>query len=422
MRMKRPVIWYVHPYAGGPGVGRYSRPYELGHAWQAADADVVVVTASYHHLQDAPGQHRGSRDIEGVPYEFLPTPSYQGNGIGRLANMGAFAMQLLRHHRRLQQRYGKPDMVIGSSPHPYAFPATHRIARHDGARSVFEVRDLWPLSLVELAGVAPSHPLVRATGWLERYAYRNADAVVSLLPKTADYMRGRGLPDGRWHYIPNGVDTAAAAAPDGDSPPRQQALRWKAQGRRVVVYAGALGVPNHLESLVQAMALVHGRGEPRIAAVIVGRGERAQHLREQIRQLGLQDCVALYDQIAKRDIPALLGAADIGYISLKPEPLFRFGVSPNKLFDYMLARLPVLFAVQAGNNPVADYACGMSAKPGDAASVADALLAFSRATDADLAAMGERGHQYVVAEHGYPQLAQRYLDLVQQKSRASDVT
>src|SRR5690606_999412 len=110
------------------------------------------------------------------------------------------------------------------------------------------------------------------------------------------------------------------------------------EGRRVVVYAGALGVPNHVESLVQAMAILRARQDSRIAALIVGRGERAQQLRDLVRQQGLDDCVALHDQIAKREVPALLGAADIGYISLKPEPLFRFGISPNKLFDYMLAR------------------------------------------------------------------------------------
>jgi len=416
--MTTPTLWYVHPYAGGPGVGRYSRPYELGHAWQQAGARVVVITADFHHLQDTPGHYRGAHDIEGVPYEFLRTPAYQGNGLGRLANMGALAAQLLRHRDSLERRYGKPDIVIGSSPHPYAFPATHRVARRYGAHSVFEVRDLWPLSLVELAGVRPTHPLVRATAWLERYAYTHADAVVSLLPKTAEYMRDKGLPPDRWHYIPNGVDTAGRPAADVSNAPMQQAQRWKAEGRRVVVYAGALGVPNHVESLVQAMAILRARQDSRIAALIVGRGERAQQLRDLVRQQGLDDCVALHDQIAKREVPALLGAADIGYISLKPEPLFRFGISPNKLFDYMLARLPVLFAVEAGNNPVADHDCGFSARPGDAESIAQALQAFAALPDTELAAMGRRGHGYVVSEHGYPQLAQRYLGIADTPQKA----
>src|SRR3546814_20361300 len=122
-------------------------------------------------------------------------------------------------------------MVSDSSPHPDAFPATHRIARHVGARSVFEVRDLWPLSLVELAGVRPSHPLVRATAWLERYAYRHADAVVSLLPETARYMQEKGLPAERWNYIPNGGDTPARPSAALSHPTTHPPPTWKAEGR-----------------------------------------------------------------------------------------------------------------------------------------------------------------------------------------------
>lgn len=174
-----PVIWYVHPYAGGPGIGRYCRPFELGKAWQRAGARPLVITASFHHLLDEPGAHPAHVDVEGVPYAFLSVPSYRTNGLGRVVNMAIFTAQIWRQAARLAQRYGRPDLVIGSSPHPYAFLGTHAVARRFGARSVFEVRDLWPLSLVELAGVSPAHPMVRVTAWLERYAYRHADTVVS---------------------------------------------------------------------------------------------------------------------------------------------------------------------------------------------------------------------------------------------------
>src|SRR5690606_28442346 len=112
----------------------------------------------------------------------------------------------LRQADSLIAQYGVPDAIIGSSPHPYMFLATHRLARRYNAASIFEVRDLWPLSLVEFAGVSPRHPLVVATGWLEKFAYRKADSVVSLQSGSQPYMCGRGLAAERWHYIPNGVD------------------------------------------------------------------------------------------------------------------------------------------------------------------------------------------------------------------------
>lgn len=417
--MSAVTIWYVHPYAGGPGVGRYSRPYELARAWQATGINTVVVTSAFHHLMDEPGERRGGCDIEGVPYEFLRTPAYQGNGLGRMVNMAVLTAALPLQASRLAKRYGQPSMIVASSPHPYVFVTSHRVARRFGARSVFEVRDLWPQSLIELAGVRATHPLVRLTDRLERHAYAHADAVVSLLPGTLPYMVERGLDAGRWHYIPNGVDAHAARDDAANNEPMGQVRRWRADGKLVVVYTGALGTPNYVLSLIESIAVLRQRGDHRIAALIVGRGEESAQIRQEIAMRGLSDRVAAFDQIPKREIPALLSACQIGYLSLRPEPLFRFGVSPNKLFDYMLARLPVLFAIRAGNDPVAECGAGFSTSPGDIPAVADALAAFADLPESARKDMGARGYEYVMQNHGYSSLAGRYLDLLGAPGRRS---
>ena len=405
-------IWLIHPYAGGPGVGRYDRPYYLAHHWQALGWRTVVLTPSNHHLLDTSRQP-GIEQIGGVTYEFVRTPAYRGNGLGRMVNMAAFTAQLVLQGDTLAVHHGHPALVIASSPHPYAWLAAERLALRYGARSVFEVRDLWPLSLVELAGVPPGHPLVRLTGWLEKRAYRKADAVVSLLPLTRDHMMALGLDAQRWHYIPNGIEPDAQVAVDRSSnaPPALLARRWRAEGRTVIVYAGALGRPNHIESLVQAMALQRDAGQ-RSAAVIVGRGELQEQLRQMVVQLHLEDRVAVFEQIPKRDVLGLLREASAGYISLRPEPLFRFGVSPNKLFDYMLAALPVLFAVRAGNDPVEDAGCGVSVDPGDPQAISAGITQLAELAEEEQQAMGGRGRAYVLQRHAYRHLALDYLHLL----------
>ncbi|KNE28288.1 glycosyltransferase family 4 protein [Achromobacter spanius] len=407
-----PNIWYVHPYAGGPGVGRYSRPYYLARQWLQAGARATVFTPSFHHLLDTP-QMAGTRDIAGVAYEFVPARPYQGNGAGRLAHMAAFSLKMRLHVDKYARLHGRPDMIIASSPHPYVFLATHAVARKFGARSVFEVRDLWPLSLTELAGVSPTHPLVRFTGWVERYAHRHADTVVSLLPCTLEHMTATGLAPERWRYIPNGVhtDEVVHTASAEAHPTVKLARQWRETGRSVVVYAGALGRPNHVDSLVQAIARLRDQGDEKVAAIIVGRGELQETLRVTIAERNLGDRVALFEQMPKQAVLTLLAHADIGYISLRPEPLFRFGVSPNKLWDYMLARLPVLFALQAGNDPVHEAQCGVSVDPGEVGAIADGLRALSTLSEPERVAMGERGRTYVLAHHSYEALAQAYLQL-----------
>lgn len=135
-------------------------------------------------------------------------------------------------------------------------------------------------------------------------------------------------------------------------------------------------------------------------------------MREQICSLGLQGHVKVYDQAPKKEILALLDAVDIGYISLRPEPLFRFGVSPNKLFDYMKAKLPIVFAVQSGNNPVSEAGCGISANPSNPHEVASALLRIAQLSSGERSEMGENGRSYVLSNHAYRVLALRYLDFL----------
>lgn len=404
------TIWYVHPYAGGPGIGRFGRPYYLARNWQSQAIDTTIFCPTFHHLLDTP-QSGGARDVDGVPYHFVDARAYRNNGFGRLANMAEFSWHLLRQADRLIASYGRPDVIIASSPHPYVFLATHRIARRYNAVSIFEVRDLWPLSLVELAGVSPKHPLVVATAWLERYAYRKADHVVSLHPNSAPYMHTRGVRNGRWHYIPNGVDALETPLLVEDEPAYRRLLQWRSEGKFVVLYAGALGPPNNIDVLVEAARTLRARSENHIRVLIVGRGEVQSRIAAMIESLDLGDRVGLYPQVPKAHAIGLMTEADAGYISLKPERIFEHGVSPNKLHDYMLARLPIISAMKAGNDPVTEAGCGLSVEPGNPLAVADAMVALASLHHDKRAAMGDRGHQFVRGQHDYANLALRYAEL-----------
>ncbi len=409
---EKPCIWYIHPYAGGPGIGRYDRPYHLSREWGKTGINSVVIAASNHHLLDQP-QVAGTKDVNGVHYEFMDTPPYQGNGVGRIINMFALGWKILLKHREIARRHGRPSMIIASSPHPYAFLSAWWLARKYDAKCVFEVRDIWPLSMVELGGVSARHPLVLFTGWIERFAYRCSDAVVSLLPMSAGHMVSLGLDRDRFHYIPNGVDVSGVTAiQDEGSDCAMLAKRWRAEGYSVVVYAGALGRPNHVVTLVRAIIDLRSKGYEKVRAIIVGRGEQAEELEALIRSSGLGEAVALFGQIPKMAVQALLQNASIGYISLRPEPLLRFGISPNKLFDYMLAALPVIFAIRAGNDPVAEAGCGRSVDPGDVPAIAAALQELSSLQEADLSALGRNGKAYVERKHGYNQLAISYENIL----------
>jgi len=407
-------IVYIEHYAGTPALGMEFRPYYLAREWVRAGHRVQILAASYSHVrarQPAIGSRPQDESVDGIGYRWYPTRAYQGNGLGRVRNIWQFLQQVWRDTDRIV-RDMKPDVVIASSTYPMDIWVARRMARRARAKLVFEVHDLWPLSPIELSGMSPGHPFARLCAKAESDAYRDADVVVSMLPVVHAYMASRGLDLDKLAIVPNGIspdDWAAAPQPLREDVAGTLATA-RALGQTVVGYAGSMGEPNALDTLLDAAALL--RDDPlgrKLRFVLVGDGHLRAHLHERVRQEHLAN-VTMLAPIPKLQVPALLGQVDIAYIGWQRVPIYRFGIAPNKLMDYMMAGRAVLHSVEAGNDPVAEAGCGVTVAPQDARAVADGLLRMMQLAPAARAVMGQRGREYVLARHTYPVLARRFLD------------
>ena len=407
-------IVYIEHYAGTPALGMEFRPYYLAREWVRAGHRVQMLAASYSHVrarQPAVGPKPLDETVDGIAYRWYPTRAYQGNGLGRVRNIFEFLRQVWRDTARLEREF-KPDVVIASSTYPMDIWVARRLARRCGAVLVFEVHDLWPLSPIELSGMSPTHPFARLCFKAEADAYRDADVVVSMLPCVHDYMASRGLDLRKLVIVPNGIspdDWAAEPQPLREDVAAALA-QARAAGETVVGYAGSMGDPNALDTLLDAAALL--RDDPKgraLRIVMVGDGHSRARLAQRVQSEQLAN-VTMLAPIPKLQVPALLAGIDIAYIGWQRVPIYRFGIAPNKLMDYMMAGRAVLHSVEAGNDPVAEAGCGVTVAPGDARAVADGLMALAAATPDERAAMGARGREFVLARHTYPVLAQRFAD------------
>jgi glycosyltransferase involved in cell wall biosynthesis len=275
---------------------------------------------------------------------------------------------------------------------------------------VHEVHDLWPLSPIELSGMSRRHPFIVLCQAAEDAACRDADVVVSMLPKVHGHLASRGLDLRRLHIVPNGIapdEWAGEPAPLRDDV-AQAVAGTRAAGRTVVGYAGSMGLPNALDVLLDAAARL--AGEP-LGFVMVGSGHERERLAARIKAEALTN-VTLLPPIPKSQVRALLAAIDIAYIGWQRVPIYRFGIAPNKLMDYMMAGCAVLHSVDAGNDPVAESGCGLTVAPEDSAAVAGGLRKLAALPADQRRAMGERGRAFVLAHHTYPVLARRFIDAV----------
>ena len=123
--------------------------------------------------------------------------------------------------------------------------------------------------------------------------------------------------------------------------------------------------------------------------------------------------VLFFDPVKKQVMAELLSVVDAAFIGLQKQSLFRFGVSPNKLFDYMLAAKPVIYSVEASNNPVRDADCGISTKAEDALDLSLAAHKLSQLSKEELREMGERGRKFVMEKHDYRVLAKEFLAILE---------
>ena len=209
------------------------------------------------------------------------------------------------------------------------------------------------------------------------------------------------------HIVPNGADPSEWLADSGPLPgPAGAALReMREAGKFIVGYAGTHGMANALDTLLQAAQLA---ADPKLAFVLVGGGPEKPAIERMASQMRL-DNVHFFDPVPKGEVPALLRSFDLAYIGWQRQRLYRFGIAPNKLIDYMMAGRTILHSVDAGNDPVADARCGLTVPPQDAQAVARGILALFMLEAAEREAAGARGRAYAMANLSYPVLGRQFL-------------
>ncbi len=399
-------IILINHYAGSNIHGMEFRPYYLAREWVKMGHNVTIIAASFSHLrQKNPDISAITEEvIDGIRYIWLPVNKYQGNGVMRFKNMLAFIYQL---YKNLGKFIGlKPDVVIASSTYPLDSYPAYKLAKKTGAKFVFELHDLWPLSPMELGGMSKWHPFIILMQKAEDFWCAHADKVISILPKTEEYLRTRGLKEGKFCHIPNGIvlsdyDNVLPLKADY----AEQLAKLHNSGKFLIGFAGAHGIANALNVLLCAAEKLKNTDA---YFVLVGQGQEKENLKALVQKLKLDNMLFL-DSIPKKMVPAFLNKMDILYIGWQNKPIYRFGISPNKLMDYMMASKPILHSVTAGNDLVQEANCGISVPAEDVDSVADGIKKFMVMSKAELSVLGKNGKEYVIKHHDYKVLAEKFI-------------
>jgi len=306
----------------------------------------------------------------------------------------------------------KPDVLIPSCVHPLVFPPANWLAKKYHAKLIYEVRDIWPLSLVEISGISSIHPIVLWFQWIEKKAYRQAHAVVSLLPNALEHMEPLGLDKRKFNYIPNGVDRREWEAPSVPLPAEHEKTirKIKEQGKLVVLYTGAHGPPNALDQILDLAKISVNKDMP-YNFVLIGDGVEKEKLMHRVDNEGIS-FVTFLPKITKQQVISALDLADICFVSSTKNKIYRFGTSSNKLGDYFMSAKPVLNALDTvGNDPVRDSDAGITVEPYNTMQLENALQCFLNMPEKERKVMGENGRRYALENLDWEILGQKYATL-----------
>lgn len=401
-------IWIFNHHALTPDMSGGTRHYDFAKELIKRGHNVTIVASSFHYSQyQEMKEYRDKNylieDVDGIKFIWIQTPPYFGNGISRVKNMLSYTFTVLNRIPKLNLQ--RPDIILGSSVHLFAVWAAYRLSKRYKTPFVMEVRDLWPQTLIDM-GISKWHPFIVVLGYLEKYLYKKADKIISNLPYAYDYI-GRFVEKDKFIWISNGVDISNI-----------KYLPRKKSEKFIISYTGAIGVANNLQSLLDVAKELQEKKD--IFFRIVGDGAQKEKLKFFVEENNLQN-VTIENSVPKNQISDILQESDLLYISLKDSPLYKYGISLNKFFDYMASGRVIIYIGNSKNNLIKDADAGYTILPNDINALKVAILEIYNLSNSERNTIGMKLREYAIENYSIEGLVNKMESLLKELLRRDHV-
>ena len=341
---KSKTVWLIQQHSMPPELGHYNRQNNFGKYLKCDGYNPIAFAGSKLHNSDVQLIQDRRKFImytnSECPFCFIKTCDYGNSKIKRIVAELQFHWNLYRNRKK----FPKPDIVLGSSSYMMSACLAIILARKFKCKSIVEVRDLWPQTIVDYLGYSPKNPIIRLLYCVEKWMYTNADELVFTMEGGKDYIiehkldkaHGGKVDLKKVHHINNGVDLEKFIEARENNHFYDEDLADP--DKICIVYTGSIRRVNHLEYILQIVKNFLGTN---IYFLIWGQGYEKDSLKMQAQKEGLVN-VKFKGYVEKNNIPSILTQADILFLHSQYEPVLRYGYSLNKLFDYIAAGKPII--------------------------------------------------------------------------------
>lgn len=372
-------IWIWNHYATNMSRDQAGRHYWFAENLIKRGYNPTVFCASTIHNSnkniDTGIQKYTTDSINSIPFVFVKTPDYMGNGKARIKNMISFYRNLFPVARQYAELHGRPDVILASSVHPLTLVAGIKIAKEFGIPCICEVRDLWPESIVAYGALKRNSPIAKLLYQGEKWIYKKADSIIMTWEGGKDYIINQGwdkqIDLTKVKHISNGVviDTFDNNSeeyniidPDLDD-----------KDYKNVIYAGSIRKVNNLGMLLDAAKIIKDQGKADIRLLIYGSGDESENLKKRCYEENI-DNVIFKGRVEKKYVPSILKKAYINILHNSSTSLDRYGQSQNKFFEYLAAGKCIVQTYTTGYSICEKANCGISAPIQNAEEIAKAII------------------------------------------------
>ncbi len=335
-------VWILNHYATGMFYNKGGRHYWFAKYLKREGYEPVIFSCNAKHgvleryvdTKDL-WTKQYAEEID-VPFVFVKSSLYVGNGVKRVLNMIGFYKNVKKAVKEYSKEHGVPDIIYASSVHPLTLVAGIQLAKHFGVKCICEARDLWPEALVAYSKkLKTSNLIVKLLYQGEKWIYKKADALIFTQEGGPDYIRehrwdkeqGGPIDMNKAYHINNGVDLDAfdenlknfwIEDEDMDNPNIYK-----------VIYAGAIRRINNLGIILDTAKEI---SNSKIKFIIFGDGDELETLKKRTVDEKITN-VIFKGKVKKQYIPSVVSRSDLNVVHWENNPLVRVGESYNKAFE-----------------------------------------------------------------------------------------
>lgn len=400
-------IWYICKYFPAPTdttIG--GRSFLLLKEMARSGADVMAIVSDSNNLVSVPTIRTSVevRQIDAIKIVWLRTLKYKtAKSMRRIISWLHFEWRLLLLKK---SQFATPDVVIVSSLSLLSILNGMLLKRKYKCVLVFEVRDIWPLTLVAEGGFSARNPLVKFLATIEKLGYKNSDAIVGTMPNLGEHVKNVMGYEKPVYCIPMGIDPESFDD-DSETLPEGYIGRHIPTGKFIVAYVGTIGITNALDVFFECAAALVGNTD--IHFMVVGGGALREHY---IDKFGDLTNLTIAPRVNRNQVQAVLSYCDLLYFSVYQSEIWRYGQSLNKVIDYMRSGKPIVASYSGFPSMINEAGCGSFVPAGDVEALRVEIERYAGMPQSQRELMGKKGKEWLIANRQYTHLAASYLDIL----------